>query len=120
MTVGPKTVSLFREIYRCGFRRDTLEKIAPGLRLRLQSVGPCDSGSRGREAGASRIFILSPGGAPPMENSYGARWCGLRNSETGLAGPIGQDAWSVEVFTQTRRGLGATLNSLSAAARTLH
>src|SRR5581483_3956333 len=34
-----------------------------------------ESGSRGREAGASRIFILSPGGAPPMENRHGARWC---------------------------------------------
>ncbi len=32
-----------------------------------------ESGSRGREAGASRIFILSAGGAPPMENSHGAR-----------------------------------------------
>ncbi len=53
--------------------RDTLENspgLTPAAPMRLRRP---ESGSRGREAGASRIFILSPGGAPPMENSYGMR-----------------------------------------------
>ncbi len=73
ITVAPKTVRCCFCACAPDFRRDTLENspgLTPAAPMRLRRP---ESGSRGREAGASRIFILSPGGAPPMENSYGAR-----------------------------------------------
>ncbi len=113
ITVAPKPASASFEKERQGFRRDTLENspgLTPAAPMRLRRP---ESGSRGREAGASRILILSPGGAPPMQNSDGARWCeprNCRNRHSGLDKPQPSGSGGVtKVFTQTRQGGAVTL-----------